>query len=186
MLHRRVLALCVLVCSAAGIAFAQTPSNDRLTVVQDESSMERVIERYLIDVHKLIVTEKLGKGDDLYLEVPFKSIDGVPAFKVLIDTQATNRDKSTDSVIERGVLISLNTGIRVPAGKQDAVRRLLDDLNRRKVFASFYIDTDAEIIGFWVLNVLEEGLPTTYVYDALSRVQKIWREFWPQLSPALQ
>ena len=37
--------------------------DSQLTVVQDESSMEKVIERYLTDVHKLVIVEKTSATD---------------------------------------------------------------------------------------------------------------------------
>jgi len=165
----------------SGAGFA---ADDRLTVTQDESAMERTIESYLTTVHKLTITEKTEAGDDLTLNVPFKG-DPMPSFRIVIDTQAANRDKDTNQILERTILTNLYTTIKVPQERRAAVLEVLNDFNRKKIFACAYIDTDGEIVCGWNLNVLEVGLPTEYVYDAVVRVQKIWTEAYPDVSKAL-
>ncbi len=186
-LHGIVIGL-VVSSSAMGTGFAQAPAADRLVVVQDESSMERTIERYLVDSHKLIVKEKTDSKDpsDMFLELPFTAVDNGAAFRIVVDTQSSNRDKDTGKVKERAVLITLYTGVKASPANRSAVVAMLDDLNRRKIFASFYLDTDGEILNCWVLNVLDVGLPTEYVYDAIARVDRLWREFWPQVAPIVR
>jgi hypothetical protein len=175
-----LLALGLLTCASVGSA-----ENEKLTVVQDESSQERIIEAYLTKVHGLVFEEKWGKEpNDLYLELPFKG-DPMPKFRISVDTQPLNRDKDTNAVIERGVLINLYTGVNVPEGKQNAALAILNDFNRRKAFCSAYIDTDGEIVCSWILNILADGLPTEYVYDAVARVQNIWRAIYPVISKEL-
>ena len=160
--------------------------NDMLTVVQDESSMERIIKAYLVDTHKLIVEEKTSKDDanDLYLDVPFKG-DPMPKFRISIDSQSLNTDKDTHKIIERGVLLNLYTNIKVPAEKRTAALGVINDYNRRKAFCSAYIDNDGEVICSWILNVMEQGLATEYVYDAVVRLQNIWKAMYPDLNTAL-
>jgi hypothetical protein len=174
--------------TAASSAGAQTPTANttRLTVAQDESSQEKIIERNLIDVHKLTVDEKISKdtADDMYLELPFKG-DPMPKFRLTIDTQSLNTDKDTGKIIERGVLFNLYTDVRVPADKRAAVMEKMNDINRRKAFSSIYIDTDGEIVCSWILNILSDGLPVEYVYDATARIQNIWKELYKLVAPDL-
>jgi hypothetical protein len=158
---------------------------DRLVVVQDESSMERIIERNLIEKHKLTVNEKFAKPDDLYLVVPMKG-DPMPPYHFTIDTQVANKDDNTGRITERAVLVELNTEIKVPEDKWVAVMRLLNNLNRGKIFASAYVDSDGEIILGWNLNVMSDGLPVEYVYDAVAREDKLWREIYADIKAALQ
>ena len=147
--------------------------------------MERIIKAYLVDVHKLIVEEKHGKeADDLYLELPFKG-DPMPKFRMTLDSQPLNRAKDTDKVIERGVLLNLYTSITVPEEKRAGALGVINDFNRRKAFCSVYIDTDGEVICSWIVNVLEQGLATEYVYDAVARLQNIWKAVYPDLSAEL-
>jgi hypothetical protein len=177
--------LLIMVAAAFGPWGAATAraQDDKLTVVQDENSMERTIERYLKANHKLTVNEKLN-GDDLWLELPMKG-DPMPAYRVLIDTQPMNKDDA-GRVIERGVRIQLLTGIKVTADRRVAVLEVLNNFNRGKVFAAVYVDTDGEVMLDWTLNVLAPGLDAEYVYDVLARENKLWRELYPLVSAALQ
>jgi len=161
--------------------------DDRLVVVQDESSMERVIEANLKEKHQLTVNEKFAKPDDLYLDLPMKgdAVSGMPAFRIMIDTQPSNNNDN-GQVMERGVLIQLFTGIKVPADKWEPVMRVINNFNRGKIFSSTYIDQDTEIVLNWQLNVLAEGLPTENVYDCVAREDKLWRELYPDVMAALK
>jgi hypothetical protein len=168
---------------SASSARAQDKKLSRLTVVQDENSMEKIIEQYLIANHKMIVTEKT-KGDDLWLELPMKG-EATPAFRFLVDTQPLNKDAGR--VVERGIRIQTLTGIKVPADRQAAVMKIINDFNRDKVFAAAYVDSDTEIMLDWTLNVLDPaGLDTEYVYDVLAREDKLWRELYPLVKPAME
>ncbi len=182
-MSNRLLAV-VLTASALVLAWAVGAWCDdaRLTVVQDETSMERVIERYLKENHQLIIEEKTLDSDDLYLELPFKG-DPMPKFRMAIDTQPLNRGEDGE-VIERGVLVNLYTDVRIP--KEDFARAMeaINDWNRKKAFSSIYIDTDGEVVCCWILNVLPEGLPTEYVYDTVARLQNIWKGLYPVLMEA--
>jgi spermidine/putrescine-binding protein len=157
--------------------------DDKLTVVQDESSMEQTIERHLKANHQMVVNEKLN-GDDLWLELPMKD-EPMPRYRLVIDTQSLNKD-NTGRVIERGVRIQALTGVKVPETRRAAVLRVLNDFNRDKVFSAVYLDNDGEIMLDWTLNVMASGLDTEYVYDVLVREEKLWRELYPLVSAALQ
>jgi hypothetical protein len=163
-------------------ASPQDAGDARLVVVQDESSMERIIERYLIDKHQLTVQEKVSKDDkdDLYLDLPFKA-GMTPKFRMSIDTQVLNRDDKTNKVIERGILINLYSGIMVPPQRRAAVLEVINHCNKQKAFASVYIDDDGEIICCWILNVLDDGLHPEYVFDVVARLDKIWRGLYPEV-----
>lgn len=181
--------LAALVATTALLLGALLPAhcdNDMLSVVQDESSMERIIKAYLVDTHKLVVDEKTSKDDanDMYLELPFKG-DPMPKFRMTVDSQPLNRDKDSNKVIERGVLLNLYTNIKVPDGKRIGALGVINDYNRRKAFCSVYIDSDGEVICSWILNVLEQGLATEYVYDAVARLQNIWKAVYPDLKAEL-
>jgi hypothetical protein len=171
----------VLTAWMAGVGWAD---NDVLTVTQDESSMERIIEQNLKEAHQLVVNEKMLSADDLMLQLPFKG-DPMPAYRYDIDTQALNKDDD-GKVTERGVRIQLFTTIKVAADKWPAVLSLINDFNRRKVFSAAYIDSDGEIILDWTLNVMAQGLATEYVFDVVAREDKLWHEMWPDVSKALQ
>ena len=155
-----------------------------LTVVQDESTMEQVIARHLRTTHQLQVDEKNPKGNDLWLDLPMKG-DPMPGFHIRIDTQPLNRDPS-GTVIERGILVTLLTGITVSGTQVDRLSRLLNDFNRRKAFSSAFIDTDRQIVLEWILNVLPPGLPTEYAYDIVAREDKLWRGLYPDVAAALK
>jgi len=158
--------------------------DDRLTVVQDESSMERIIESYLKSAHQLVIEEKTETDDDLYLELPFTG-DPMPRFRITIDTQSLNRDKDTNQVIERGILINLFTDVRIRTEDMAQAQAAINEENRKKAFSSIFVDADGEVICCWVLNVLPEGLPTEYVYDAVYRVQNNWTDLYPKLMQAI-
>lgn len=164
-----------------GVAVAD---NEMLTLTQDESKMERVIEAFLKTEHGLTSTEKTAGEDDLYLELPMKGAD-IPEYRITIDTQPLN---TTDEgkVIERGVRIQAFTGITVPENKQTEVIRIINDFNRDKVFSAVYVDTDGEIIVDWTLNVMSQGLATEYVFDVVARADKLWRALWPLVNAELQ
>lgn len=168
-----------------GLAPAARAADDMLVVTQDESSMERVIESNLKTVHNLTINEKFATADDLYLDVPMKG-DPSPAYRFMIDTQPANRDDKTHQVIERTILVNLNSNVKVPAGNRAAVLDILNDYNRKKIFACAYIDTDGEIILGWDLNVLSQGLPVENVYDIIAREDKIWRGMYPEVAKAIQ
>jgi hypothetical protein len=181
----KTFALAVLLSLAAAFLLAPTIAhcgNERLTVVQDESSMEKTIAVYLRDTHSLVVEEKTAADDanDLSLDLPFKG-EPMPKFHISIDSQPLNRSKSTKRVTERGILFNLFTGVMVPEGGRAAAQNAINDWNRRKAFASVYIDTDGQVVCCWVLNVLSEGLATEYVYDTVARLQDIWKGLWPLL-----
>jgi len=182
----------LLVCSATVawlllVSVAGQCGNEQLTVVQDESSMERIIEHYLVDNHKLIVNAKTAQDDanDLYLELPFDASDPVPEFRLTIDSQPLNRD-ANDQIIERGLLFNLYTAVKVPEDKRAAAMVVLNDWNRRKAFASVYIDTDGEVVCSWIINVLAQGLPTEYTYDVVARLVKIWQGVYPAVAAAIK
>jgi Putative bacterial sensory transduction regulator len=157
--------------------------DNRLVVVQDESSMEQTIERYLKANHQLIINEKRD-GDDLWLDLPMKG-DPMPAYHITIDTQSLNKD-AAGKILERGVRIQALTGVKVPEARRGAVLRVLNDFNRDKVFAAVYVDNDDELMLDWTLNVMADGLATEYVYDAVSREEKLWRELYPLVMAALR
>lgn len=180
-LSRIMVAACVVSVLVPVVGFC---ANDRLTVVQDESSMERVIEDYLKSEHDLIVEEKMLEGDDLALVLPYQG-DPMPDFRLSVDSQPLNRDEDSGMVTERGLVLNIYTGVTVPEEKFEPAIRVINDLNRRKVFASVYIDTDGEIVLSWTLNVLEQGLATEYVYDAIVRLVQNWATLYKDLSPVL-
>ena len=175
-----IAAAAILGPAAASTGHAQ---DDQLVVVQDESSMERTIERYLKASHQLAINEKRD-GDDLWLELPMKG-DPMPGYRITIDTQSLNKDKA-GRILERGVRVQALTGIKVPEERRAAVLRVLNDFNRDKVFAAVYIDNDEEIILDWTLNVMAPGLATEYVYDAIVREDKLWRDLYPLITAALR
>jgi hypothetical protein len=183
----KALAICValaggcLLLVGSGHAVAQ---NEQLTVTQDESSMERVIEAYLKAKHNLVINEKFIKPDDLWLELPFDG-NPMPKYRYAIDTQPLNKTDD-GKVTERGVRIQLFTGITVPEAKRPALLGVINDFNRGKVFSATYLDTDGEIVLDWTLNVMAPGLATEYVFDVLAREDKLWRELWPLASAALK
>jgi hypothetical protein len=170
----------ILLLAAAVAAYSK---DDRLTVTQDESSMEQTIERYLKTTHELFIDEKTGEKDDLFLELGFKGDDPMPPFRIVIDTQPLNKDKDNNKVIERGISIDLYTDVRVPKEKLPKALEVINDWNRQKYFSSVYVDTDGEVVFSWTLNVLEQGLATENVFDALARVQNNWQGLYPVLSP---
>jgi hypothetical protein len=182
-MNRFILLIMVAAAFGPWSAVTARAQGEKLTVVQDESSMERIIEQHLKANHQMIVNEKV-KGDDLWLELPMKG-DPTPAYHFLVDTQPLNKDDA-GQVIERGVRIQLLTGIKVPETRRAAVLRVINDFNRDKVFAAVYVDSDEEIMLDWTLNVMAPGLDPEYVYDVLMRESKLWRELFPLVSAAMQ
>jgi hypothetical protein len=177
-------ALAIVVVALLGLLGAVAWADDaRLTVTQDESSMEQAIERYLKTNHDMIINEKTFDPDDLWLELPWRG-DPMPKYRMTIDTQMLNKD-SEGRVIERGVRVQGQTAVFVPEVRRDAVLRVINDFNRRKVFSAIYLDNDGQIMLDWTLNVLSEGLPTECVYDVLAREGRLWQELYPLLSPLL-
>ena len=161
MLAVLVAVVCLTLVAVPGVR----ADNSQLVVTQDESAMEKVIESYLKGKHDMVLTEKFqgDNNDDLYLDIPFKAENGVPKFDFFVDTQPTNHDDA-QKVIERGVLLSLETGVTVPADKRGDVLEQLNTWNRTKNFSSIYLNKNGEIVCDWCLNVMKEGLATEYVY----------------------
>jgi hypothetical protein len=179
----RVLPMIAVLLTVANVARAE---DDRLTVTQDESSMELTIQRYLQTRHNLVVDSKILKDskDDIYLELLFAG-KPMPKYRIYIDSQSLNRDKLSSRTIERGVQINLFTNVKVPRERRVAVLEAINDFNRRKAFAAVYVDADGEINCGWMLNVLEQGLATENVFDAVSRLDTLWRELYPEVASAL-
>lgn len=186
MIARRLALLVIAVLLIAAMAAPAHSEETRLTVVQDEGSQEKIIESYLKTAHGLTIDEKTSASDkeDLYLELPFAG-DPMPKYRMTVDTQALNTDPKTNKIIERGVLIILFTNVHVPADKRAAALDAINDINRRKAFSSVYIDTDGEIVCSWILNILDSGLSAEYVYDAVARLQNIWKVLYPALPSGL-
>lgn len=165
-----------------GLLHAQEQT--QLTVTQDESSMERIIESCLKTRHNLTVNEKFLKPDDLYLELPFKG-GPMPKYRYTLDTQTLNKDDAGKTT-ERGIRVTLFTSLKImPAHYYDALR-IINDFNRRKVFSAVYVDTDNEVILDWTLNVMAEGLDPEYTFDVLARLDKLWRGLYPEVSAYAQ
>jgi hypothetical protein len=185
----RNLLYCVALVGALALLHAGSPAradNEQLTVTQDEASMERVIEAFLKDSHQLVVNEKWSDDKtDLWLELPFGG-DTPPAYRITIDTQSLNKDEKTGVIAERGVIANVYTGVKVPEDKRAAALVVINDFNRHKVLSSTYLDTDGEIVVCWVLNVMSQGLATEYVFDTVARLDKLWRDLYPLISPVLQ
>jgi hypothetical protein len=179
------LILLIVAATALGSWSAATAraQDEMLTVVQDESSMEQTIERYLKATQQMVVNEKRS-GDDMWLELPMKG-EPMPSYRLTIDTQSLNKNNK-GRVIERGVRIQALTGIKVPDARRAAVLRVLNNFNRDKVFSAVYVDTDGEVMLDWTLNVMAPGLHVEYVYDVVVREDKLWRELYPLVSAALE
>jgi hypothetical protein len=126
----------------------------------------------------------MNGADDLWLDIPMKG-DPMRAYRIAVDTQSLNKDDN-GVVIERGVRVTLFTDVHVPDEKLGAALRVLNDLNRKKVFSAAYVDTDGEVVLDWTLNVMAQGLHTEYVFDALARLDKLWREVYGPLTAAIQ
>jgi len=182
--------LILLIAAAASLGIgsaARAPaSEEKLTVAQDESSQELVLERYLTDKHNLVFTEGHINNDpkDLYLNLAMKG-DPMPAYRVTIDTQVLHQDK-TGRITQRGVRIQAYTGIKVTDAQRPAVTRVINDFNRDRVFAACYVDTDGEVMLDWTLNILESGLDPEYVFDVLGREDKLWKELYPRVTKAME
>jgi len=157
--------------------------DEKLTVAQDESSQELIIERYLTSRYHLVLVEQ-RKGDDMWLSMSMKG-EPMPSYRITIDTQPLNKDKS-GRVLERGIRIQAMTGIHVTDAQRPAVERVINDFNRDKVFAASYVDSDGEVMMDWTLNILEAGLDTSYVYDVLTREDRLWRELYPRVVDAMK
>jgi hypothetical protein len=185
MRNRSLLLMLAVATLLFAFAIAAQAGDDQLKVVQDESSMEQTIERYLKANHQLVVNEKTLEEDDLYLELPYEKSDTIPGFRITIDTQSLNKDPDSGEILERGILINLYTGISIP--KEDYAKALeaINEWNRKKAFSSIFIDTDGEVVCCWVLNVMSEGLPTEYVFDTVYRVQLNWKNLYPLLTEAI-
>jgi len=155
---------------------------EKVTVAQDESSVELIIETYLTKVHQLVLTEKRN-GDDLWLNMAMKG-DPMSSYRITIDTQPLNKDKA-GRIIERGIRIQAMTGVKVSEAQRPAVIRIINDFNRDKVFAAAYVDSDGEVMLDWTLNILEPGLDLAYVYDVLTREDRLWHELYPRVNAAM-
>ena len=151
--------------------------DDVLTVTQDESSMERVIERYLKANYSNPVEEKKITESDLELLVKMEGKGG-PDFDVVVDTQSSNKTND-GTVIERVITVQIYTGFKVPADKRAAMFEAINKFQAGAWFASIYIDEDEEISVQWCVNVMKQAMPTEYVTDAVIRVADTWRKFRP-------
>jgi len=175
--------LILFIATAASLGIWSAPralaSDERLTVAQDESSQELIIERYLKSSYGLVTAEQ-RKEDDLWLNMAMKG-DPMPSYRIVIDTQPLNKDKS-GRITERGVRFQAFTGVKVTEAQRPAVTKVINDFNRDKVFSAVYVDTDGEIVLDWTLNILEPGLDLAYVYDVLMREDKLWRELYPRVT----
>ncbi|MCE5240558.1 YbjN domain-containing protein [bacterium] len=157
---------------------------DVLTVTQDESSMERVIEQYLKEAHQLTAREKVLENDDLVLVYDMKG-DPAPNYAITVDTQSVHKTES-GRVVERAVTAQVFTGIKVPAEKSAAVMKAINEASRDSWFFAGYIDDDGEVVIQWNVNVMSQGLHAEYVFDMVARMDKSWAKLWPMITAALQ
>ena len=138
-----LVSLLVVVLALLGAAAPGRCDNAQLQVVQDESSMERVIEAYLKANYTVEVTEKTIGEDDLALVVKMEGKGG-PDFNVVVDTQSSNKGDD-GTVRERLVSVQVFTGVKVPADKRTAMLEALNKFQADTWFASLYLDEDDEI-----------------------------------------
>ena len=157
--------------------------DDVLTVTQDESSMESVIEGYLKANYDVTIEEKKITEGDLALLVTMEGKGG-PDFKVVVDTQPSNKD-ADGKVLERVIAVQVYTGVKVPDDKRAAVLEAINKFQAGTWFSSIYIDEDNELSAQWCVNVMKEGMPTEYVADAIIRVSETWRKFRPEAEKVL-
>ncbi len=158
-----------------------------LEVVQDESSMEEKIARYLR-------TEKELKLEETYLDAEKKDKvilmgwaggQDAPEFKIFIDTQATARTPD-GRVAER--MIRIKGIIILPkSAKTFAARQRILELNNRflqKVWAPdrVLLDSDGDVVFETSLNSLP-GAPVSLltIDDALFRMLKSRKNYYKQL-----
>jgi len=158
--------------------------DDRLTVTQDESSMEATIARYLKARYDVDADVKqLAEGDQA-LAVNVSAKDA-PDVRVVVDTQSSARTPDGSTITERTVTMMVYTGVKVPAAKRCAVLEAINHLVAGNWFSAAYLDEDDEVTLQWSVNVMKEGLPTDYVADAVIRTAQNWRKLKPEVEAAL-
>jgi len=167
-----------------GMAASARADGNMLTVTQDESSMERVIEQYLKDAHQITLTEKTLENNDLVL-IDEEKGDPMPGYRIMIDTESVAKP-ADGKVTERAVTVQLYTGVKVPADKRADVLQAINEFTSKNWFFAAYVDQDDEIALQWSVNVMSQGLHAEYVYDGLVRVNKNWQNLWPSVAKALE
>jgi len=199
-----LLAPAVLICIGGGdpenlARAAQGAVNsgpEMLRVAQDESSLEGQIKDFLSTRAKelkvlTVQANPTGNGDgssskDEVLLLFFRLENGMPDFRIILDTQRSARDPSRPTVVtERAVMLRLHTGAYVRPDLRNEALDLLNSQNRRILVGKYWLDSDLEVVSEWVLNVTAAGLPAENVYDALIRMLGDWQDFFPAAKPVL-
>jgi hypothetical protein len=189
-----VLALAAAAFAVLPLALAQDDEPDPwLTVVQDESSVERKIQKYLehhygfeSDVRML----DMERGDIvLDVEVPGEEA-GEPVLSCVIDTEQSGHEED-DTVAERVILIT--SYYYVPDEKKTpAFRARILELNNR--FSEefwmphrYYIDDDGDVVLESALNIPGPTyrVHAEMVYDLLVRTHTAWVKYLPELEKVL-
>jgi len=153
-----------------------------LTVAQDESSVEEAIATYLRSrglVVGYVNASANQREEDRVLILPYGGPSEIPNFRILIDTQPSNRDPSSQTVTERVVFVRLLTGTYVKPGHESALLGCLNNYHQRFWAGRFFVDTDRELVADWPLNILASGLPAEVVHDAVLRLVNGWNFLYP-------
>lgn len=191
-LMARPVVLCVVLaslCVAGAVSVtAQTATGEKadpepLTVVQDESAVEKRIRAYLLRQDYVVHTEYLDEEmEDLVLLLTFGGEEGVPDITFEIDTFSTAHDDS-----ERGIRIMALYELPDKA-KTPAERRKILEINNeymREKWAPdrIYLNGNGDIVLQSSLNMLSEGGPVhlANVEDLLVRAAIGWKDYWTKL-----
>lgn len=157
----------------------------RLSVVQDEASLERRIGEYL--TQKGYKVQYQSKGDDVWVRLDM-SRENMPNYHVIIDTTSSGRAPGSTGVTERVILLRLYSGLHVSAQRRPAVLAVLNQHHTKLWAGTFVInEEDGEIEGQWALNITspEATLHPETVFDAWYRLCMSWKDLFPKIAPIL-
>lgn len=163
--------------------------------VQSEEALEKAIAAYLQRKHGVVSTIRITDEDPNDLTLRYTIGDGdVPAMRVIVDTLATSRDETTKRVLERRVSVRawyvIPEDVKKKIGKESLRARLFELCNRwhRDYWIpTVYVD-DEDDLWFQVnFNISSQAAPlhAEWVFDTLTRLNSVWREFYPELRKAL-
>ncbi len=195
-----LLTLAVAVCAAVliipTIRNAQSqvkPTADpKLTVTQDESTLEKAIDNYLT------LTKGITGGisrfndkerKDLLVAYPISS-DKVPDIRVVIDTLAAEKDadgKTRERVIMVQSFYELPASAKTPEARRKLLELCTKWMDGHWSPGGVYVDSDGDLAWRTAINIPGRNFSVhaELVYDAVARMGPFWRSFYPLMKKEL-
>ncbi|MBM3600979.1 MAG: hypothetical protein FJX35_22500 [Alphaproteobacteria bacterium] len=170
---------------------ASAPAGRMLALLPTDSArdLELQIAQYLRSrtTWNIEVMSKANKPDDVYLSLLFAA-DGIPSFRITVDTFVGERDKATNKPVEQVIKIQ---GYAFEAKSRRILNRarFYEFANKWTAYVwipqRMYADAEGDLILEWHMNLTPDGgVPPDQIHDAIVKLSEVWRDLVPQLRKA--